>query len=253
MDSVLFGKQLNKAIPIPLYYQLKELLLEYIQTAPDQVLLPTETVLCEYFGISRSTVRQALGELTAEGYLVRHKGKGTMVLPKKIEQDFLLVLESFNDEMHEKGLVPKTQVLSLSIESPSPSVIKALQLQPGMQVVQLVRLRSTNDLPIVLVATYLPAHYHGMEALIHDDLEHESLYKLMESVYAVPICTSRRTMEIRLAGDFEALHLQIPLQAPLQYIETISATDDGSPVEFSRAYYPGDRNKFVIETRRKRV
>jgi GntR family transcriptional regulator len=75
----------------------------------------------------------------------------------------------------------------------------------------------------------------------------------METVYAVPINASRRTMEIRLAGDFEVQHLQIPSQAPLQYIETISVTDDGFPVEFSRAYYPGDRNKFVIETRRKRV
>ena len=118
MDKAsIFNKRLNKTIPIPLYYQLKEILLDFIQKSPESTPLPTEARICEHFEISRSTVRQAFGELSAEGLVVRHKGRGTMVAPvKKIEQEFLVVLESFNDEMQDKGLEPWTKVLELSLD-----------------------------------------------------------------------------------------------------------------------------------------
>ena len=81
IDGFLLEKKLNKNIPIPLYYQLKELLMEYISVSDENTPLPTESQLCEHFQVSRSTVRQTLGELTSDGFLVRHKGKGTMILP----------------------------------------------------------------------------------------------------------------------------------------------------------------------------
>ncbi len=253
METFFRSKPLNKQIPIPLYYQLKELLLDYIQSAGDNTVLPTETWLCGHYDISRSTVRQALGELAAEGYIVRHKGKGTMVVPRKIEQDFLIVLESFNDEMQEKGLTPRTAVLSRSVGSPPQSVQNALKLSPGQEAVQLVRLRSTNDEPVVLVTTYLPAAYNNLDKIIEEDLEHDSMYKIMGSKFGVSIASSRRMLEIRLAGDFEALHLGVPKGSPLQYIETVSSSEEGKAVEYSRAFYRGDRNKFVIETTRKKL
>jgi GntR family transcriptional regulator len=231
----LRDKQLNKDIPIPLYYQLKELLLEYITSNEEETPLPTESQLCEHFQVSRSTVRQALGELTSDGFLVRHKGKGTMILPRKIDQDFLVVLESFNDEMHEKGLVPNTQVLNLILTQASPAVSKALAIGKGDPVVQLVRLRSANGTPMVLVSSFLPASYHGLSSMVDEDLVHHSLYKLMEQKYHVPIEASRRVIEIRMAGDFEATHLQVPAHSPLQYIETVSTTTDGVPIEYSKA------------------
>jgi len=253
MEDLLSSKRINKNVPIPLYYQLKELLLDFIQNASEHTVIPTEAWLCEHFAISRTTVRQALGELTAEGYIVRHKGKGSMVVSRKIEQDFLIVLESFNDEMQEKGLIPKTQVLSKSIIQPSLSVQKALNLSAAEDVVQLVRLRGINNEPVVLVTTYLPADRYCLGGIIEQDLELQSMYKLMETIYGVSITSSRRMLEIRLAGDFEAFHLGVQKGSPLQYIETISSSETGQPVEYSRAFYRGDNNKFVIETKRKKI
>jgi GntR family transcriptional regulator len=253
LDDFLRGKKLNKDIPIPLYYQLKELLLEYITSSKEQTPLPTESQLCDHFQVSRSTVRQALGELTSDGFLVRHKGKGTMILPRKIDQDFLVVLESFNDEMHEKGLIPRTKVLSLSLTQAPHSVSDALQIEKDTEVVQLVRLRSADDMPMVLVTSFLPAGYRDLGRMVDEDLEQHSLYKLMEQKYGVPIESSRRIIEIRMAGDFEASHLQIPVHAPLQYIETVSTSLDGVPVEYSKASYRGDLSRFVIEIRKKKI
>ena len=253
LNGFLRDKQLNKDIPIPLYYQLKELLLEYITSNEEKTPLPTESQLCDHFQVSRSTVRQALGELTSDGFLVRHKGKGTMILPRKIDQDFLVVLESFNDEMYEKGLTPHTQVLTLVLTQASPSVAKALAIEKGDPVVQLVRLRSANGVPMVLVSSFLPASYHGLTGMVDEDLENHSLYKLMENKYQVSISSSRRVIEIRMAGDFEATHLQVPAHSPLQYIETVSTTTDDIPIEYSKASYRGDLSRFVIEIRRKKI
>jgi GntR family transcriptional regulator len=253
VEDFFSKKKVDKQIPIPLYYQLKELLLDYIQNADINSTLPTEKWLSSYFSLSRSTVRQALGELVDEGYIVRQKGKGTTVISRKIEQDFLIVLESFNDEMQEKGMKPNTKVISAGIIEPSAAVQKALSLNTGEQVVQLLRLRSINSEPVVLVTTYLPADYQNLRNIVLEDLEHESMYKLMETAYGVNITFCKRMLEVRIAGDFEAQHLKIHAGAPLQYIETVSSNEMGKPIEYSRAFYRGDNNKFVIETARKLV
>ena len=60
---------INKKIPIPLYYQLKELIMNDIRTGVyhDGDLIPTEKELMEKYDLSRTTVRQALNELVYEG------------------------------------------------------------------------------------------------------------------------------------------------------------------------------------------
>lgn len=76
---ILDTKKLNKNIPIPLYYQLKELLPEDIKInkySPGDPI-PTEFELSEHFKISRPTVWQAISEPVNERYLYRVKGKGT--------------------------------------------------------------------------------------------------------------------------------------------------------------------------------
>ncbi|MGC8777326.1 MAG: GntR family transcriptional regulator, partial [Candidatus Caldatribacteriaceae bacterium] len=150
-------KSINKSTPIPLYYQLKEILLEYIKSPHHSGCLPTESELCKQYDISRSTVRQAINELVADGYLERVKGKGTLIVRSKINQDYLFVIESFNEEMREKGLTHRTKVLELEKIAANEIVASNLQLQPGAEVIKLIRLRSISEEPILYVKTYLPA------------------------------------------------------------------------------------------------
>src|SRR6266508_3757194 len=69
--------------PIPLYFQLKTLLLEEILGArygPGD-RLPTEHELCEWYAFSRPPVSRALSELAEEGVILRHRRRGTFVNP----------------------------------------------------------------------------------------------------------------------------------------------------------------------------
>jgi GntR family transcriptional regulator len=73
--------KLDKHSSLPLYYQLKELIMENIEKnvfAPGSKI-PSELELCEELGLSRPTVRQAVSELVSEGQLLIVKGKGTYV------------------------------------------------------------------------------------------------------------------------------------------------------------------------------
>ena len=111
---------LHKDIPVPLYYQLKLQILADIREGRLKVgdMIQPECDLCRQLGVSRPTVRQAMSELVAEGHLTRRKGKGTFVaLPatRPVDARFFQGLQSFHDEMIQKGLVPSTEVLELSL------------------------------------------------------------------------------------------------------------------------------------------
>lgn len=72
---------INRDVPIPYYYQLEGYLRRQIQSGhwqPNQQV-PSEKQLCEYFSVSRTTVRQAVSHLVNEGLLYHVKGRGTFV------------------------------------------------------------------------------------------------------------------------------------------------------------------------------
>ena len=244
----LKNKVINKDFPLPLYYQIKELLLEFIRESKEGDSIPTENELCLQFEVSRQTVRQAVKELVSEGYLHRLKGKGTFITEHKIKQDFLLVLDSFNNEMRRKGLVPTTKVLEFTLFKSDNQISKALGLKKGSDVVKLRRLRLANNEPFVLVLTYLP--YHMLDNILSKNMNIESLYKVLERDYQLKIDSASLILESKIAGDYQSKHLRIKKGDPIQQIQRIARLSDGTPIDFSLAEYRGDRNKFTINLKK---
>lgn len=115
MDVQTLFPGIDKQAPIPLYYQLKQQILRHISEGTLQFgdLLPSEAEICEKLKISRPTVRQAMGDLTAEGYLTRQKGKGTFVARPKIQGGFFQKLQSFEEEMRQRGSCPRPAFCAL--------------------------------------------------------------------------------------------------------------------------------------------
>lgn len=241
------ARPLDKTIPIPLYYQLIEVIQNYINEHDDSFPIPTENELCKIYEISRPTVRQAINELVMEGLIVREKGRGSFINKKKIPQDFLLNIISFNDEMQSKGLKPDTKVLAFCSRKPTPEVTKNLRIKSTDSTYFLSRLRSINGEPIVLVNTYLPSNL--IKGILQKDMEKESLYHIIEHDFSYKILRTLRTLEIRKAGKYEASLLNIKEGDPIHFIQTIAYIENDTPIEFSTAYYSGERNKFTVEVR----
>jgi GntR family transcriptional regulator len=245
---MIFDKILNKENPTPLYYQLKEILLEYIPNHRQDSPIPTELELSHHFGISRPTVRQAISELVTEGYLYRIKGKGTFVARPKIHQEFLRVLDSFNNEIAKKDLKPSTKVLGMKVIECDKDISKALNIAVGSKVIKLKRLRFVNDEPIVIVTTYLP--FNKCNLILEKDFEKESLYTVLEKDCGYILSKAVRELEAILAGEYEASLLKIEEGAPIQFIKSVTYLSDNTPIEYSFAKYRGDRNKFTFEMKR---
>ncbi len=248
MQQALNSIKLDKSVPIPLYYQLKQQVLALIQdsTLQDGDMLPPENMLCELWDVSRPTIRQAFGELVAEGCLSRYKGKGTFVSKPKVEERFLSKLETFNDEMRSKGLIPHTQVLGLEKLTAPHEAHERLGIPLEEPLIYLSRLRSADHTPLVYVETFLP--YRQYAKLMEVDFTTASLYESLEQLYQVYIHRAQRQIEAVNARPRESKLLQIEQNKAVSLVKTVAyANKTDVPVEFSIARYRGDLNKFSVD------
>jgi GntR family transcriptional regulator len=239
----------NRRHPLPLYYQLKELIREQVENgeirAGDRI--PSERELSERYEISRMTARQAITELVNEGLLFREQGKGTFVAMPKISQG-LIGLTSYTEDMLRRGLQPGTKLLCLEIVPPTRKIADRLHISLDSKVIQIQRLRLANDEPMALETSHIPASL--CPDLAQQDLEGQSLYKLMEDRYALHLANASQTLEPANASTVEAELLNVSPTVPLLLIERITYTTDGTPAEFVKSLYRGDRYKFYVELQR---
>lgn len=233
-------------MPSPKYLEIQNLLLQRIKNGDYQEgqLIPKEIDLAEQLNVSRPTVRHAIRNLVQGGYLERRKKRGTIVTQTKIKQQFTHLIESYNTEIQNNGLVAKTQVLNFSTEKASDEVAEALTIKPNTEVYKLVRLRSADNKPVVFVVTYLPiAQLPDLQKI---DFTHHSLYSELAKA-GLEITHVSRKIEVHPATEEEAQLLETDIKAPIFYFHTIGFTKDHRALEYSIASYRGDLNYFMVE------
>ncbi|MGI5885039.1 MAG: GntR family transcriptional regulator [Candidatus Spyradocola sp.] len=240
---------LHKDIPVPLYYQLKLQILADIKEGRLRVgdMLPPECELCKKMGVSRPTVRQAMNELVTEGHLTRCKGKGTFVSEpsvRPVDARFFQGLQSFNEEMLQKGLLPSTRVLALEMVTDREDIATALRVTEDKRFLHLSRLRSANGQPLVVVDTWLP--YGRFRGLMDEDFSVKSLYALMEQKYNVRVDRATRQFEAASVSPEDAALLGMDAGRAVCRVYTLAYAKN-QPVEYSIARYRGDRNIFTVE------
>lgn len=141
--------------------------------------IPSERLLCERFGVSRMTVRQAVDALVVEGLLQREQGRGTFVAPTKM--DLEVRLSSFGEEMRRRGMEPSSKVLAAEEVDASPDIADALDLLPGEQVFHLHRVRYADGEPMAIEQSWLPCQLtpglfdDGAPASIYGELRRRGL------------------------------------------------------------------------------
>ena len=240
-------ERIRRDVPIPYYYQLIGVLQEAIaaNTWGPETALPSEHELCAIYGVSRTVVRQALGELAAHGVICRVKGKGTFVAPHKVEEHFVQRTDGLFHDMTSRGHTVSTRVLEQTAALPSPHVRQCLRLREDEQVLKIDRLRSVDGTLLLFVQTYLPLNL--CPALVPTDLSQGSLYSALEELCGLTIAGGTRTVEAIPARSSIAHLLEVNKGEALLKIESISYLADGRPIEYYEAWHRGDRSKIEIE------
>lgn len=246
MAQQMFQKLLDRKSPLPLYYQLKELLKAKIEMGELQPhdQLPSENELERLFQVSRMTARQALSELEREGYVYREQGRGTFVAEPKLRQS-LLRLTSFTEDMRARGLKPGAQVLDIQILC-NRHVAEKMGIPPEEELIKIQRVRLANNEPMALETSYV--RHRFCPGLEEENLNDRSLYQTLAEHYGIHLGKAHQTLEARLADEFETRVLHLPPGKPILHIERLTFLEDGTtPIEYVRSAYRADRYKFYVE------
>jgi len=239
-------KVLDPTSVIPLYHQLKELIMESIESGKWKPgdMIPSENQFQTEYNVSRNTVKRALDDLVQEGLLYRVQGKGTFVALPKIEQS-ISGFYSFSKVLREKGYEPKDIILSFQHLPAKPSVARRLQLEEGDRVVELKRLRCARDEPIILETSYIPAKL--TPGISQEMLENSSLYDLLQSRFGIYVVKAKEIFEPVLIRNYESEYLQVEEGYPALLLERIAYDSEGRLVEFCRSVVRGDKCRFYTE------
>jgi GntR family transcriptional regulator len=236
-----------QGVRVPKYYRVKEALLERIanETLPPGALVPSELELCAEFGVSRITVRKAIGDLVHEGKLRAVQGKGTFVMRPKLQERFIQRAFGIYEDMERRGLRLSTTVLRQEVIPAPLEVAMRLQVPREERVHLLERVRSVEDERLLLSTTYIPALL--CPGLVNDDLSSGSLYRLLRERYGLKIGRGERSLEAVAARQREAHLLDIALASPLLLLGTVAYLPDGRPFEYSVVLHRGDSARIEIE------
>ncbi|RKN40568.1 GntR family transcriptional regulator [Micromonospora endolithica] len=208
--------------------------------------LPSERELVARFGVSRATVRQAVGRLEEEGLVYRAQGSGTFVAdPATISKN--LALTSFSEDMRLRRLTPDSRLLDLTV-IPAPVVVaRDLAVSPGAEVVHARRLRLADGLPMCLEEVWLPAERVGE---LDAGVVAGSLYEVLAERGVRPHHADQVIAATVVDAD-QARLLGVAAFSPALRVDRITYDESGAAVERAESLYRADRYDFRITVTRR--
>lgn len=235
------------AASIPIYEQLANFIRLQVRGnvfKAGEKMIP-ENDLCEFLGISRTTVRQAMELLVGEGLIIRYRRKGSFIADAKMKRK-LNNLYNFTENMLQLGVEPSSRVLHKAVEEASEELAELLRLPNANRAVFcLVRLRCANDRPVMIERTYIPYYLcPGIEEL---DFSRASLYQILSSNYSMKLYHATETIAAVLLREDEAKLLGCRTKDPGYKITRISHLDTGSVYEYTKSITRADMCEFQLE------
>ena len=236
---------------LPYYRQIVEQithLIELRRLTPGQRFWP-EGAIAQKLGVSKMTVRQAFQVLRADGLLVVAKGKPPVVGSGRVLKDFR-ELRGFTEEMRLRGLVPSSRSLAIDVIPADFEVAGSLELAEGESVFRIKRLRLASGEPVGIETTHLPARL--FPCLEEQDLERDSLYRIIETNYGVRLDRSEEQLQAVPAEAEDARLLGIRRGFPLFLMRRRVYSADGTAIEYGISRFRGDRYTATAISRRRK-
>lgn len=242
----MFPDVINRSSKLPLHQQLYDLLRAKIRSGAWQEgqMIPAEPELMKQYGVSRIVIRQVLNRLVSEGLIFRQQGRGSFVSERRLEEGLLRII-SFTEDMHQRGLTPKTSVLFKGLVPASEEIAEHLDIESGEELARLERLRLANDEPVSIEDSCLVHRY--CPGILEHDYALVPLRQTLQQEFGIRITHARQVIQAVQATAKQAQLLTTAAKSPLLLIERVSFSEQDQPVEFLRIYYRGDRYSLYNE------
>ena len=232
---------LVKDSSVPLYRQLKNKILEEIESLDSDSKISSEREYSEKYDVSRLTVRHAIDELAQEKYLIRISGKGTYVSKANKSSEFLRIV-SFTNDMQKQGYNVYSKVLKFKVVRTKREVAENLKINVNDKVFRLNRIRFANNIPMAIQDSYIIYSY--CPTLLDYDFSIESLYGIIENVFSLKLSYANNILEARLVTEEEIKVFNIKKPIPVFVLDQTTFLESGKPIEFVRSIYRSDKYKF---------
>jgi len=237
--------QIDRASGLPLYQQIKSILLDSINQGvfPIGALLPGERELEDHFRVSRITVRQGLAALVNEGYLRRESGRGTFVLRTTIDDPATRRVGSFLDLLQATGRNVSWQTLNLDWQVPPPQIVDSLGIESNEPVLKFDRLFFVDGTPQTLALHWIKIAPHQSQ-LRREILEHITVWDALEQYCGIFAVDGEKTLQAVSADASQAELLKVPQGTPLMRTELTLRDARGQPCVVAEVIHVGSTYKF---------
>lgn len=233
------------------YALLAESLLEKINSGdyPVGELLPSEFELCKQFGVSRTTVREALRYLNDMGLLSRRPGVGTLIRAKHATPRYVHAIESISDIFQYAKESGKPTILAAGEIEAKKDEAELLRCAPGQVWLKFETIRSfaRENVPMVYVHAYLPPAYSGIVKLIPK--RSEPMYTLLESEYGVPVVEVQQEFRAAQIGARQARILKVKSGSAGLYVIRHYLGNGERLLLVTLSLYPSDRFSYAMRLR----
>lgn len=232
--------------PVPLHHQIATYLLSRLKTGELQAegRLPPEETLARQFGVSRSTIRQALGSLVSDGLVVRRRGVGTFLTPKAMEL-IPKKLTGFSWDAFLGAKQVSVRVLEKAIVEAPEAAALALELDSGSKVVRFKRLRRAQGRPFNFVINYVRPEVG--ERVDVAWLKSKTMFQVFKEELGLALGQVRQTVEVGRANSEAAELLEVAISDPTLDVVTTLWMKDGTPVEWVVTHFREDRYRYTVE------
>lgn len=244
-------RTVDRSSAVPLHSQIKQILIDELQDASRTgAPVLTEAGLIERFRVSRAPIRQALKDLADEGYVVRHRAKGTFpVRGLNVRLPSAVELGGLSRYLAEQGLNPTSRVVEVSrVEAPE-EVRQALGLGAAETVLHLKRIISVKDSPLVLATTYLCTPPDFLPD--RQELERSgTVFALISQQLGMTFTHGEQNIWASGATRDEARALEVGAGDPVLVAVTTMFKSDGHPGGWRRAVHRAEDFKYAFSISR---
>ncbi|MBI0154965.1 GntR family transcriptional regulator [Gilliamella sp. W8128] len=203
----------------------------------------TERALAEHFGVSRTTIRNALSDLAMEGYVFQND---TDMEPHKIFEINMLKMSSFSEEVKKEDDIDlNIKVLTNQIIN-MPAELRSF-FGSNEKLIRIVRQRILNKTPLSYEVTYLPSNrFKGLEQV---DLNNVSLYQFLKENYPFKPSHGREEITYESATEDKAKYLEVIEGTPIYKVSSNSFDINFQPFEHTEQYLSGKRFKYHLSAK----